>query len=75
MSLKVKNSFSLLHIPVLVKSKNVQGGPKKSLQCDLEEKCLRNSKMFFNGVFLSIHAHLLKKLELSKLYRKKVIRL
>ena len=25
----------------------VQGGPKKSLWCDLEEKCLWNSKIFF----------------------------
>ena len=51
----------------------LQGGPKKSLWCDLEEKCLRNSNMFFDGVFLSIYSHLLKKLELSKLCRKKVI--
>ena len=27
---------------------------------------MRNSKIFFDGVFLSIYAHLLKKLELSK---------
>ena len=33
----------------------IQGGPKKSLWIDLEEKCLRNSKMFVDGVFLSIH--------------------
>ena len=45
---------------------------KKSLLCDLEEKCLRNSKIFFDGVFLSIYLHLLKKLELSKLCKKKV---
>ena len=31
----------------------MQGGPKKSLWCDLEEKCLWNSKIFFDGVFLS----------------------
>ena len=31
------------------------GLPKKSLWCDLEEKCLRNSKFFFNGVFLSLY--------------------
>ena len=52
---------------------NIQGGPKKSLWCDLEEKCWRNSKIFFDGVFLSIYSHLLKKLEISKLGRKKVI--
>ena len=50
----------------------LQGGPKKSLWIDLEEKCLRNSKMFFDGVFLSIYSHLLKKLELLKLCRKKL---
>ena len=49
---------------------NVQGGPKKSLWCDLEEKCVRNSKIFFDGVFLYIYLHHLKKLELSKLCRK-----
>ena len=32
---------------------------------------LRNSKIFFDGVFLSIYSHLLKKLELYKLSRKK----
>ena len=31
-----------------------------------------NSKIFFDGVFLSIFSHLLKKLKLSKLCRKKV---
>jgi hypothetical protein len=30
---------------------------------------LRNSKIFFDGLFLSIYSHLLKKLELSKLCR------
>ena len=49
----------------------IQGGPKKSLRCDLEEKCLGNSKIFFYGVFLSIYSHLLKKLELYKLNSKK----
>ena len=39
---------------------------------DLEEKCLRNSKIFFDGVFLSIYSHLVKKSELSKLRRKKI---
>ena len=48
----------------------IQGGPKKFLWCDLEEKWLRNSKIFFNGVFLYIYSHLLKNLELSKLCRK-----
>jgi hypothetical protein len=43
----------------------IQGGPKKSLWCDLEEKCLRNSKIFFDGVFLSIYSHIVKKLELE----------
>ena len=53
--------------------RNVQGGSKKSLWCDLEEKCLRNSKIFFDGVFLSMYAHLVKKFQLSKLSRKKVM--
>ena len=30
-----------------------------------------NSKIFFDGVFLSIYSHLLKKLEISKLCRRK----
>ena len=51
----------------------IQGGPKKSLWIDLAEKCLRNTKIFFDGVFLSINSHLFKKLDLSKLHRKKVI--
>ena len=45
---------------------------KKSLLYDLEEKGLTNSKMFFDGVFLSIYSHLLKKFALSKLCRKKL---
>ena len=53
----------------------LQGGPKKSLWCALEEKCLWNSRIFFDAVFFSIYLHLLKKLELSKLNRKKVMRL
>jgi hypothetical protein len=53
----------------------IQGGPKKGLWIDQEEKCLRNSKIFFDGVFLSIYSHLLKKLELSKLFREKLIEL
>ena len=36
---------------------------------------MRNSKIFIYGVFLSIYLRLLKKLELSKLCRNKVIRL
>ena len=51
----------------------IQGGTKKGLWCIPEEKCLWNSEIFFDGVFLSIYSHLLKKLELSKLFRKKVI--
>ena len=51
----------------------IQGGPKKSLWCDLEENCLWKSKTFFDGVFPSIYSHLLKKLELSKFNRKKVM--
>ena len=43
----------------------------ENLWCDVEEKCLKNSKIFFDGVFLSIYSHLVKKLELSKLHRKK----
>ena len=50
----------------------IQGGPKKRLWCDLEEKFLRNSKIFFDGVFLSIYSHLLKNLELSNLIEKKL---
>ena len=49
------------------------GWSKKSLWCDLEGKCLRISKIFFDGVILSIYSHLVKKLELSKLHRKKVM--
>ena len=37
----------------------------------IEEKCLRNSKISFDGVFLSIYSHLPKKLKLSWLCRKK----
>jgi hypothetical protein len=44
----------------------IQSGPKKSLSCDLDENCLRNSKIFFDGVFLSIYSHILKKLWGSK---------
>ena len=51
----------------------IQGGPKKSLWCDLEEKCLGNSKICFEGDFISIYSHLLKKLELFKLCRKNVM--
>jgi hypothetical protein len=32
--------------------------------------CLRNSKIFFDGVFFSIYSYLFQKLKLSKLYRK-----
>ena len=49
------------------------GWSKKSLWGDLEEKCLRNSKMVFDGVFHSVYSHLLKKLELSKSCRKKIM--
>ena len=45
---------------------------KKKIFCDLKEKCLRNSKIFFDGVFISIYSHFVKKLELSKLRRKKL---
>jgi hypothetical protein len=62
------------HLKKVVPILYVQGGPKKKLWCDLEEKCLRNSKIFFDGVFLSIYSYL-KKLEISKLCRKKVMRL
>ena len=43
-----------MHI-IEIAIQNIQGGPKKSLQCDLEEKCLRNSEIFFDGVFLSTY--------------------
>ena len=42
-----------------------------SKKIDLEEKGLRNSKIFFDGVFLSMFSHLVK-LEFSKLHRKKL---
>ena len=35
---------------------SIQGGQKKSLWCDLEENCLRNSKICFDGVFLSVYS-------------------
>ena len=52
-------------------------GLKKTnvLWIDLEEKGLRNSKIFFDGVFLYLYTHLIKKLEIFKLRRKKVMRL
>ena len=34
---------------------------------------MRNSKIFFDGVFLSIYLHILKKLEFSKLCRKNIL--
>ena len=43
------------------------GWSKKSLWINLEEKCLRNYKIFFDKVFLSISS----KLVLSKLYVEK----
>ena len=42
---------------------------QKKILFDLEEKCLRNSEVFFDGVFPSLYSHLLKKLELFKLCR------
>ena len=57
---------------VLLLGLNIHRVVKKSLWCDLEEKGLRNSEMFFDGVFLSIYSHFLKKLELSKLCIKKL---
>ena len=44
--------------PYIFGGKKSTGWSKKSLWCDLEEKCLRNSKIFFDGVFLSIYSHL-----------------
>ena len=52
---------SLFSIYLWVINYNYTGWSKKSFLCDLEEKCLRNSKIFFDGVFLSIYSHLLKK--------------
>ena len=63
--------FFRLLLDIWYLSMYVQGGPKKSLWCDLEEKCLRKSKIFFYGVFLSIYSHLLKKLVLFNFCRKK----
>ena len=62
--------YNNIHLPIYLHL-YLQGGPKKSLWCDLDEKCLWNSKKNY-GVFLSIYSHLLKKLELSKLCRKKL---
>ena len=53
-------------------SRFLQGGQKQRLLIDLEERFLRNSKISFDGVFLSLYSHLLKQLELSKLCRKKL---
>ena len=50
-------------------------GVQKKFMIDLEEKCLSNSKnkvFLKDGVFLFIYSHLVKKLELSKLCRKKL---
>ena len=58
-----------LYVSIL--TKNFTEWSKKKSWCDLEKKCLRNSKIYFDGVFLSIYSHLLKTLELSKLRRKK----
>ena len=35
----------------------IYNGQKKSLWCHIEEKCLGNTKIFFDGVFLSIYSH------------------
>ena len=48
-----------------------QSGQKKVYES--RGKTLRSSNIFFDGVFLSIYSHLLKKLELSKRCRKKVM--
>ena len=42
------------------------------LRSRLGKKCLRNSNIFFDGVFHSIYSNLLKKLELSRLCIKKL---
>ena len=75
MPITKSNWLSYFKAQIKTIKKIIQGGPKKSLWCDLEEKCLRNSKSFFDGVFLSIYSHLFKKFELSMLCRKKVMRL
>ena len=41
-------------------SRFLQGGQKQHLLIDLEERFLRNSKISFDGVFLSLYSHLLK---------------
>ena len=51
-------------------SMQIQGGPKESLWIELEESVWEIQKNF-DGVFLSIYSHLLKKIELSKFCRKK----
>ena len=70
LSLYISNYLSIYNIHIY-QTIYLQCGSKKSLWCDLEEKCLRNSKIFFDGVFPSVYSHLVKKLELSKLCRKK----
>ena len=47
--------FRRLYLYALLIVLVIQVGPKKSLLIDLEEKCLRNSKLFFDRVFLSIY--------------------
>ena len=62
------NEISYINPILLPTSWYLQGGPKKSLLCDLEEKCLRNLKKKMMESF-SLYSHLLKKLELSNLFR------
>ena len=50
----------------------IQGGPKKSLWCDLEEKCLWNSKIFFDRVFLSIYRIFSKSYSFLRVIEKKL---
>ena len=64
-----------VHSKVLLRFLEIYRVVQKKLWCDLEEKCFRNSKMFFDGVFLSIYSYLLKKLELSKLCTKKLLKI
>ena len=61
----------MFNLVILIICAEYTGWSKKSLGCDLEEKYLVNFKIFFDKGFLSPYSHLLKKLELSKLCRKK----
>ena len=67
MSSKLKKNYEpyILHIKkIFLDLLTVYTGwSKKKFMMYLEEKCLLNSKIFFDGVFLSIYSHLLSYIE------------